>query len=87
MPNKAKRLRRKSTLSSVEPVARRITLKNDVGKAPVRNSSLSVLGLKIHRIAIQIRKKNKNRIITQHRQAPSPHPKWTIQKQASPRLQ
>ena len=59
---KVYRLRRKSTLSG-EREAGKITLKNDVGKAPVRIWSLNVLVLKIHRIAIQTRK-YKNRNIT-----------------------
>ena len=46
----------KQTTLSVEHEARKITLKIDVGKAPVRISSLNVLGLKIHRIAIKTRK-------------------------------
>ena len=63
----------------VESVARKLTLKNDVGKAPVRIASLNVLGVTIHLITIQTRK-YKNRNITQHGLAPSPHPRRTIQK-------
>ena len=64
---------------SVEPVARKIILKIDVGKAQVGISNLNVLELKTHRITIRTRR-YKNRNITQHRLALSPHPKRTTQK-------
>ena len=74
MPKKAKGLRRRFTLS-----AESVIPKIDVGKSQVRISSLNVLDLKTHRIVIQTRK-YKNRNITQHRLAPSPHPRKTTKK-------
>ena len=73
----------KSTQKNVHPecelVARKISLKNDVGKAQAYIFSLNTVGLKTHRITIRT-PMYKNRSITQHRLAPSPHPKRTTQK-------
>ena len=70
MPKKANGLTRRFTLS-VELVARRITLRNDVGKAHARFSSLNVTGLKSHRI-LRRTPTHKNRNMNQHRPTPSP---------------
>ena len=85
MPKKASRLRRKFTLSA-EPVARRITLRNHVGKAQVRISSLNVRSLKSYRTTVRT-PKHRNCNITQSRLTPSLHPRKTTKKLASSRLQ
>ena len=59
-------------------MAKQITLRNDVGKVQEHTSSLNAIGLKTHRITIQIHKR-KNREITPHRPDPSTHQKRTIQ--------
>ena len=77
-PKKANRHRRKSTLS-VELVARKITLKNDVGMVQERIPSLNVIGLKTHRTTART-PKHKHHNTTPHRLVPSPHQRRTIQK-------
>ena len=56
---------------------KKIILKNDVGKAQERISSLNVLGLKTHWITTQNRR-YKNHNTTQQRLAPSPLPRRMI---------
>ena len=78
MPKMTNRFRKRFTLS-VERVARKTTLKNKVGKAQERISSLNVMGLKTHWTTIRT-PKHKNHHITPHHLIPSPHQRRTIQK-------
>ena len=85
MPKRANQLKRKPTLSE-GLLERQTTPRNGFDRLQVRISSIKVLGLKIHRIAIQ-NLKHRTRAITPHSPTLSPQQRRTIQKLTLPRLE